>query len=240
MLDEIAEAIREVRERRNMLLRLRDMMEDDEDDYSVPDMIPMLNLPVHEPGSLSVSSRVSKSRFQPFGEEECTFTPSISAKSRRIASKRPRDPLHRKSDTPKHVTATTSAAPHVSAVTEAIANRIKKTYGSLDEYHRQRRENALLYKDFHNRRETEELRECTFQPSISRAPVAEDSQHQNVAISGLEGFLKRLQKAREMKLAEEDEAHKPGSGYLYDGQPTKVQPFSFLNRQAAARARIRD
>jgi hypothetical protein len=240
MLEEIEDAIREVRERKNILLQLREIVDDGDDDYSVPDMIPMLSVPVYEPGGLSVSSRVTRSRFQPFGEDECTFKPAISAKSRRMASKRAREPLHIKSGTPKSVTVTTPAVPQVSAVTEAIANRIKKTYGSLDEYHRQRRENTLLYKDFHNKRETEELRECTFQPTISQPPGIENSQNLTVEISGLEGFLNRLQKAREMKLAEEDDAHKPGSGYLYDGRPTKIQPFSFLDRQAAARAQIRD
>ena len=220
MLSEIEEAIRQVRLRRNELIRIRDLL----DEEQVPEMMPVVDCE-------SICSRTTKGRSV-HAEEPCTFTPSISSKSRKLATKRPRDPVYMKTEVKKEQVSE-PVVKSVSAVTEAIANRIRKTYGSLDEYHRQRRENALLYKDVVNRKETEELKECTFHPHVTDVRKGPDG---DVKVTGLESFLKRLQKARELRTKEEAESAKPGSGRIYTGEPTKVEPFSFLNR----RARIRE
>lgn len=176
--------------------------------------------------------------------EECTFTPSISGRSRKIASQVARDPQYRKSSSSRERAAALAKAetkkPAVSAVTLAIADRIKKTYGSLEEYHKQRREKALSYKDYFGgcNNESDDLKECTFQPSVNHAYVGSKAGEVK-SVEGLEAFVKRLQAAREKRVKVQEE-QKPGSGFVYTGEPTKVKPFSFLEREHANRARIRE
>ena len=244
MLSEIEKAIEEVRERRRILLRLREVYDVTE---QPPEMVPILpSLDFHDDSyrfhhidGLSSSSRSMRSR--PSQLDEFTFAPKINERSRRIASRLPRDSSYRKSSVDQVEGARVdSKGPvlEVSAVTTAIANRIKNTYGSLEEYYKQRRENASTYKDLTSRKEAEELKECTFHPIVVHEPAPRPSANA-IEIGGFESFLKRLEKAREKRVQVEDRTG-PGSGHVYTGEPTKVKPFSFLKKSTSTRTRIRE
>jgi len=163
-------------------------------------------------------------------EAECTFHPCISRKSKEIAAKLPRDRERFLKDK-KILTVPAPKDPPLTRnqVTEALVAKIKQMYGSLDNYHKQRRENSFSYKDFGiaNAREKEDLKECTFQPLLSATRNA--AAPLNNPVEGFEAFLNRLEKAREIKTASLAD-RKPGCGLIYSGQPTKVRPFSFLDR----------
>ena len=220
-LTEIEEAIHQVRRRRQLLVHLHSLLDkfcDPEEEEEEPDY-PILPLPLDD---LSTCSRRTRT------ESPFPFTPTISERSRKLAARRPRQPVYHKIATPRSSQAQVQSvqATHTSAVTDAIVAKIKQNYGSLDSYHRQRRETALSYKDFPNKQEAE-LRECTFQPHIekTRIPIHPP----RAKIGGLDEFVKRQAKARELKAVTVEEK-KPGSGSMYTGKPTKVEPFMLGKR----------
>jgi hypothetical protein len=234
MLEEIEKAIEEVRARKRLLLRLRSFVDspiEEEEVMEPPNLVPMIPY-FEDQGSFSSSSRMTRSRQPTFFNEECTFKPAISERSRKLAAQVPRDPNYRKSKSQERNFSEKVDKPAISAVTKAIAERIKKTYGSLEEYHKQRRENALSYKEFPTKNDEEE---CTFQPVVTRVVVKGNAK----PVEGLDAFVKRLQAAREKRVRTQEEL-KPGSGCVYTGEPTKVQPFSFLGRDSDNRARLRE
>jgi hypothetical protein len=240
MLSELEKAIEEVRDRRRLLLQLRELY----DSEQPPEMVPIsLDFGDLDGGCSTTSSRITRSSRNLASslryDNECTFAPAISERSRRIASRLDRDHEYKKSTASTVEPLKKAEKPEVSAVTAAIANRIKKTYGSLEEYYRQRKENAISYKDLTSKKETEELKECTFHPAVKRVESHAKVLEKAPTIEGLDSFVQRLEKARQKRLTV-SEHKKPGSGQMYTGEPTKVEPFSFLNRPQSNRARIRE
>lgn len=109
-------------------------------------------------------------------------------------------------------------------VTKAIVDKIIAKYGSMEEYYRSRKLKAGQSKvERINTREQEQLKECTFRPSITRFDA--QIQKPNTPVDGIDNFLKRQEKAREILCMQK--VPKPGSGKVYTGQVTKPVPFSF-------------
>ena len=231
-LVEIEEAIAEVRQRRQALIHLYHLLYQLTEESVIGESeypeYPVLPLPLDD---LSTCSRRTRT------ESPFPFTPTISDRSRKLAAKRQRPPVYQPIPaTPKTTKIPEVKTPQMSAITEAIVTRIKQSYGSLDAYHRQRREVALSYKDFPNKQEAE-LRECTFQPHIepTKIPVGPPKKK----ISGLEEYVKRQEKARSRKAVQVEEK-RPGSGAVYTGKPTKVEPFALGKRPVEERTSIRE
>ena len=243
MLNELEKAIEEVRERKRVLLKLREMY--DHTSYEQPpEMVPLsFDFCDVDGGYSTSSSRLTKtSRKQTSSQCDAnyTFRPAISERSRKIAARLDRDNcFYSKSSRSVDEPVKVEGKPNVSALTTAIANRIKSTYGSLDEYYNQRKENAITYKNLTSKREADELKECTFHPDVKRMEPPTKLAEKVSDITGLESFVQRLEKARQKRLMVA-EPNKPGSGQMYTGEPTKIQPFSFLNRASSNRTRIRE
>jgi hypothetical protein len=116
----------------------------------------------------------------------------------------------------------------VNPVSRKIAERLKREYGSIEEYHRRRREDTMRHFSSGTRvadgGEQNELRECTFRPTITRQRI-EDS-GKELIVGGLASFLQRQERARLDRV----DPVKPGDGVLYSGKVTRAKPFSFLKK----------
>jgi hypothetical protein len=235
MLDEVGEALIAVRRRKALLVELLNLIDscdiqEDCDSFNVstpPDLQP-LDTPELIPGNFStLSDRHPPSVYSQ--QSECTFTPSISRRSRELAARLPRDPtrLYDRKPAARSAVALIQTkkdempAKTNSAVTDAIVDRILKVYGSVEEYRKQRNAKVLHTNEI-------DVKECTFKPIIEKPRKEFAPRSKPVLIPGLESFVSRQEKARERKLV--DKELKPGCGELYTGQKTKLEPFSFSNR----------
>ena len=252
ILIDIEHALRQVRQRKSLLISLEHSLNvyeqnlatdesDDSCDISPPELEPFetpLSLPSE---SLNTTAMTAPRLTVNDARDEFSFTPSISRRSRELAAaKRERDPSH--SYARKSVNARSAAAviglsqasyqpASGNPITQAISNRIKQVYGSLEEYHRRRREESGRHRMVVSRIERD-MNECTFRPHISSVPPSVRSSPTNPVV-GMDSFVQRQEKARELKLV--PLVLKPGCGELYTGKATKVEPFSFAKRRAAVR-----
>ena len=252
VLDEIGDDLRALSRRRALLLRMQQDLElieitphapeeefvETKSERSFSDaghaVLPRID---SWHGAQSVEGYTTSSRrtlLAPSESSECTFTPSISMKSRQLASKLNRDPsrLYHKTITPRSASAVIqmtvpppSAPVNSNPVTEAIVSRIKQLYGSIDEYHKSRRENSQIHKAPISRH-AQEFNQCTFKPRIAKGPKRSTSVGK--AVAGNDSFVQRQERARELKQVET--VRRPGCGEIYTGVPTKVEPFSFINK----------
>jgi hypothetical protein len=110
-------------------------------------------------------------------------------------------------------------------ITKAIVDKIIAKYGSMEEYYRVRKQKqGLVHVQKMNSRESNELKECTFRPAITKF----NQSTVGTKIDGLDSFLKRQEKAREIQCLQK--IPKPGSGKVYTGQVTRPVPFSFAKK----------
>jgi uncharacterized protein (DUF2147 family) len=95
----------------------------------------------------------------------------------------------------------------------------------MEEYYRVRKQKqGLVHVQKMNSRESNELKECTFRPAITKF----NQSTVGTKIDGLDSFLKRQEKAREIQCLQK--IPKPGSGKVYTGQVTRPVPFSFAKK----------
>lgn len=252
ILIDIEDALRQIRQRKSLLISLehslnvyeQNLENDDSDDscdISPPELEPF-ETPLSLPSEcLNTTAMTASRKTLNDTRDEFSFTPSISRRSRELAAaRRERDPSH--SYARKSVNARSAAAviglsqasdktAPANPLTQAIANRIKQVYGSLEEYHRRRREESGRHKMVVSRIERD-MNECTFRPHISSVPPSVRSSSTKPVV-GMDTFVQRQEKARELKLV--THVLKPGCGELYTGKATKVEPFSFANRRATVR-----
>lgn len=237
MLDLIEADIIEVRRRKHLLQLLVTSVEQDEEEGILPpdlvDVDPTYESWYEEDDKATVAaSYVSRKSFSSSTawmisseERECTFHPKISKRSRELARTISCSSQRRKKNDDEVIPL--NVTNRNNPINKAIVEKIKAVYGSIDNYHKHRRELTMSYKDTFPSREDVELKECTFRPNVGNTtgliPTTQNP------VEGFDSFLKRLEKAREIKInAITANDRKPGCGVIYSGKPTKVKPFSFL------------
>lgn len=231
MLELIEADIIAIRRRRQVLQHLMVMcVEEDEVPPDLVDVEPSCESWYGEDDQATVAaSYVSRKSFSSTAwmisseEKECTFHPKISKRSRELARTSSCSSHQRRKKSDEKVA---SIVAQSNPINEAIVAKIKAIYGSMDSYHKHRRELSMSYKECIPSREDAELEECTFRPKLGNPLPAVMAQN---PVEGFDSFLKRLEKAREIKInAITANDRKPGCGIIYSGKPTKVKPFSFL------------
>lgn len=244
LLESIESDLLAVRQRRRSLQQMMSLL-DDSAPLELPQLISVAE-DDHFDDRTSCCSTSTRRWYRQTSEwmnqedSECTFLPVISKRSRELALKRrsflQSQKTPQSSNPPEpEPKGPTHPQPQQNAVTRAIVDKIKSVYGSLENYHRQRRETALSYKDLTPRADLE-LKECTFRPKISHFSSNSYNQRETQPVEGFDSFLKRLEKAREIKIhALTATERKPGCGLIYSGLPTRVQPFSFRSHRVASR-----
>jgi len=189
----------------------------------------------------SLVDRVREDEHERIETPEFSFVPAISEKSKMIANRMQRDPLYRKREPVVEAQIPSNkptGLPPLNPVSRAIAEKISEQFGSVDAYLDSRKKQLLLERVYENiRSEEKEMRECTFRPVVYERPVVKEKRSKSKEkpceqlVAGIDSFVRRQEKARELKAIALLAANKPGSGGAYTGSPTQVVEFKLSSRR---------